>query len=143
MAEIKHKRKASKSELDAIFRSVMRYKPDLTHDGMMELESQFSRGNIAVARRLGLAAAKQDGAWFKRLSKDREMAVSVSGQLEAIESGAVAMQELSEMMRAAAMRCRVALCNHEDVDAIVQEGLAHAVLTLPSVATNGVQEKSA
>ena len=118
-----------KLEGQRIFDDVMNCEPLLNKEDMADLERELSgSGSLAVARRIGLATATQGGEWFKKLSEDRTLAVIVAGQLAAIDSGATALRELAGVIESAALRVRVALCAYSDLERVMAESKAHAVL---------------
>jgi hypothetical protein len=121
--------KISEEEGQALFDSVMRCKPLIAKADMERLEAQMNgAGALAIARRLGLAAAIQDGEWYAKLSKDREMAVVMGGQLNAMQDAAAVLKEVAGLIESAEWRIKLALCNHADMQQILTEGRQHAVL---------------
>lgn len=84
--------------------------------------------NFSVARRIGLIQASQDGAFFKRVSADREMAVVVAGQFDAIRAAIDALREVADVMDRGLLRATLTLAKHRDMDAILAECKSHAVV---------------
>lgn len=129
MAKTKCTKALSERQAQRIFDDVMKCEPLLNKEDMEGIERELSgSGSLAIARRLGLATAIQDGEWFKKLSEDRIMAVVVAGQLEAIESGAAALREVVGVIESAATRTRIALCAYADLEQLMAESKSHAVL---------------
>jgi hypothetical protein len=127
----------SDDEAQHAFEQVMNGEALLTREQMEGIEREMNgTGSLAVARRLGLAAATQDGTWFRRVASDREMAVSVAGQLEAIEMAAAALREVAGAMEGAAMRTRIAICAHPDMDALMEQARSHAVVQFSQTVTH-------
>lgn len=137
MAKTKNTKALSERQAQRIFDDVMKCEPLLNKEDMEGLERELSgSGSLAIARRLGLATAIQDGQWFKKLSEDRGMAVVVAGQLEAIESGAAALREVVGVIESAAARTRIALCAYSDLEQLMAESKSHSVLEFDHQATH-------
>lgn len=137
MAKTKNTNALSERQAQRIFDDVMNCEPLLNKEDMEGIERELNgSGSLAIARRLGLATAIQDGQWFKKLSEDRGMAVVVAGQLEAIESGAAAMREMVDVIESAATRTRIALCAYADLEHLMAESKSHSVLEFDHQATH-------
>ena len=111
-------------ELDAIFRQVMTCEP-LLADGEVDtfLDAMYGKG--AQQRRRAVAAfATKGGDFYKGVSENREQAVVVAMVALMARDDAKMFRGVAEMLEALDTRTEVALCNHEDMDAIKAEAAA-------------------
>jgi hypothetical protein len=122
--------KLTRREAEKIFNEVMHYQPPVARDRVMDdLEELFKPdSSFSVARRMGTLIAASDGTWFKQITEDREMAVLMAGQLNAVEKAAEALKEVAEVLESGAVRLRVALCAYADIESLYSEAVEKAVI---------------
>lgn len=119
-------RETTENEARAIYGKVMTCQPILGNDEVdgierfMRPDSQFS-----VMRRVGLVLAKRDGSFFEEISKDRKRAVVLASTFEEVGAVVEALREIADAIEVGLTRARVALCNYEDIDAVLQEARAY------------------
>lgn len=130
MAKSKDTAKLTDRQARDFLRKVMKVKPLISREEMSDIERAFATETFGVSRRLGLCLALQDGQWFARLSKDRELAMTVAGQFEAIRSAREVLRYVADLLEAAELRATAALCKHADALQILELSTDHAVVQL-------------
>lgn len=124
-------RNLAEKQAGRLFKDALTRAPLIAPEDVAAIERNLTgAAPLAVARRVGLAIASQDGSWFKRLTEDREMAVLFAGQLEAVEDCAATMRDIANALEVGARRVRIVLCHYADMDDIYAQGAQQAVVSL-------------
>jgi len=132
MAKGKDTAKLTDRQARDLLRKVTKVKPLISREEMTNIERVFHTEAFGVSRRLALCLAIQDGQWFKQLSADREMAVTVAAQFDAIKSAREVLRYVADLLDAAHLRAATALSKHADALQILRSSTDHAVVCLPS-----------
>ncbi len=108
---------ASPDDLESLYQRVMTCKP-LVHPSELDaLRNLAEDASLTVRPWLFMAyAATRDGAFYKELSEDATRMRLLAPLSMILEEFAERMHMVAEMSKGAAMRIRVAGCNHEDFD---------------------------
>lgn len=137
MARTKSAQALNEEEAMRVFNDVMKCDPLLSREDVEYVEQRMrGSGSLAVALRIGLMVSVQNGEWFKKLSEDRSMACFIAGQLDAVEHAAAALRELAGVIDSAALRIRIALCAHSDIEQLMAESKSHAVFEVAPQVTH-------
>ena len=123
MAEMKRiTRKKKTGDVDALYESVMTCQPLFDKPTMYEIEKVFESVGFNQSRRMALAIATMGGDFYNKVAENRETAVLAAGGALRAKEQAKKLRALCEVFEAVHTRTTVALCNHQDMKAILREG---------------------
>jgi len=95
-------------------------------------EAFHPESNLGVARRLGLIQASKDGDFFKRVASERDLALVVAGQFDAVNQAVATLREVADVMERGLVRASLVVAKHSDMESILDEAKSHAVISPPS-----------
>lgn len=113
-------------DADQLLRQIHTCAPVITENVMEAMERHASSKDNGVVRRLGLAVAAKDGAWYERLSTTapQDEAIAMLESAQALHDYISTTMDLVDWLRKAEMRLSVALLARDDYEAVAEAAAA-------------------